>query len=217
MMVVPEVNRRTFLAAVGLSGLCAACNVGAPAEASDAPREGLYLCEGCDAAFERDAATLQWQTRMAPTTEPGEPMRVEGRVLQSDRQSPAANVTIYAWQTNVDGLYANGTSETEWSRLHGRLRGWVKTGSDGRYGFDTIKPSPYPGLTMPAHIHLAIVEPGKPVYYVDDIVFDGEFGVTAAYRASQELRGGSGIVMVRQQAGRWVAQRDIILERHPPS
>jgi protocatechuate 3,4-dioxygenase beta subunit len=96
------------------------------------------------------------------------------------------------------------------------LRGWVKTGADGTYTFDTIKPGIYPDRTMPAHVHLMIKEPGRRPYYIDDVVFDGEFGVDARYRARQELRGGSGIVsLVRRRDGVLIARRDIILEQHP--
>ncbi len=152
---------------------------------------------------------------MAAGGEPGERMRIEGVVLGTDARTPATGVIVYAYQTNADGLYANGSPETEWSRRHGRLRGWAKTDSRGRYAFDTIKPAPYPGQTMPAHVHLTIVEPGRRGYYIDDIVFDGEFGVTQSYREKQELRGGSGILTLRRSGdGRWLAIRDIVLERH---
>lgn len=143
-------------------------------------------------------------------------MRIEGRVMQADGRTPAAGVVIYAHQTNAEGLYANGTDESEWSRRNGRLRGWVKTDAEGRYAFDTIKPAPYPDRTMPAHVHLMIGEPGRRPYYIDDIVFDGEFGVTPAYRKRQQLRGGSGIVSLKRGPdGRWIARRDIVLELHP--
>ncbi len=67
-----------------------------------------------------------------------------------------------------------------------------------------------------AHIHLMIGESGPPRYYIDDVVFVGEFGVTIRYRRNQELRGGSGIVTLRDNGnGVLVAVRDIILERHP--
>jgi len=65
-------------------------------------------------------------------------------------------------------------------------------------------------------IHLMIGESGPPRYYIDDVVFVGEFGVTIRYRRNQELRGGSGIVTLRDNGnGVLVAVRDIILERHP--
>jgi protocatechuate 3,4-dioxygenase, beta subunit len=125
------------------------------------------------------------------------------------------NVVIYAYHTDAAGLYSRGTPETEWSRRHGRLRGWVRTDAAGRYLFDSVKPGPYPNDTMPAHVHLTVAEPGRRAYYIDDIVFAGEFGVTPAYRARQELRGGSGIVRLTRADGVWIARRDIVLEPHP--
>lgn len=184
--------------------------------AQRAVRSDLYNCEGCEGAHERAPATLDWHARIGPASEPGDAMRIEGRVLKSDGITAAPGVVVYAYQTSAKGLYANGTPETEWSRRHGRLRGWAKTDATGRYAFDTIKPAPYPRQTMPAHVHLTIVEPGRPAYYIDDIVFAGEFGVTPAYRTAQELRGGSGIVkLARTTDGGWLARRNIILERHP--
>ena len=91
----------------------------------------------------------------------------------------------------------------------------MKTGADGRYAFDSIRPAPYPDDVLPAHVHLTIAEPGRRAYYIDDIVFDGEFGVTPAYRGAQEFRGGSGIVRLTRSNDLWLATRDIMLERHP--
>ena len=142
-------------------------------------------------------------------------MRLSGRVLAVDGITPVSGVVIYAHHTNIDGLYANGTAESEWSRRNGRLRGWVKSDAEGRYAFDTIKPAPYPDLTMPAHVHLYVNEPGRKPYYIDDVVFEGEFKVDAAYRAAQEFRGGSGIVGLGTDSdGVLTAVRDIRLEPH---
>lgn len=143
-------------------------------------------------------------------------MVLRGVVRQADGVAPAAGVVVYAYQANAAGLYANGSDESAQSRRHGRLRGWARTGADGRYRFDTIKPAPYPDRSMPAHVHIMIAEPARQPYYLDQVVFAGEFGVTADYRARQELRGGSGIVALdRLPDGRWLAVRDIRLERHP--
>ena len=137
-------------------------------------------------------------------------------MLAADGVTPATGVVIYAYQTNAEGLYANGVPGTEASRRHGRLRGWIVTGADGRYAFDTIKPGPYPDRTLPAHVHLTVLEPGRQPYWIDDIVFDGEFGVTDAYRRSMVNQGGNGIVrLARTPGGVLLARRDIVLERHP--
>lgn len=179
-------------------------------------RANLYQCEGCEGALEANAATLTNSAKIGPGIDRGEPLAIDGTVYQTDRKTPAAGVVIYAYQTNAEGRYANGTPATEASRRHGRLRGWVKTGADGRYHFDTIKPAPYPNDTIPAHIHLTVLEPGRRPYWIDDIVFDGEFGVTDAYRRSVDNKGGNGIVRATLLPGqRWHVQRDILLERHP--
>lgn len=186
------------------------------ASAGGTARANLYQCEGCEGAYEADAATLTNRARIGPGIDKGEPLTVTGTVYQTDRKTPAAGVIIYAYQTNAAGVYGNGSPATEWSRRHGRLRGWVKTGSDGTYRFDTIKPAPYPNRNVPAHIHLTVLEPGKRPYWIDDIVFEGEFGVTPAYRKSMVNQGGNGIVPVRRDGeGHASVVRDIYLERHP--
>jgi protocatechuate 3,4-dioxygenase beta subunit len=197
-----------MLAAAGMAACRAEGGVGA--------RANLYDCEGCEAVAERPRDGMASAARLAGPDEPGERLTLTGVVYATDGETPAADIVIYAHHTNSDGYYANGEQTTEAGRRHGRLRGWVRTGADGRYRFDTIKPAPYPDMTMPAHIHLMIGEPGRRPYYVDDVVFDGEFGVTERYRAAQELRGGSGIVALsRSPQGVWLARRDIVLERHP--
>lgn len=207
-------DRRTMLA--GFAGLAAAgCRADGNPLTGQA-RADLYRCEGCEGAAERPAEGLSASARIGPAGEPGEPLVLAGIVLGPDGRTPAPGVVAYAYHTNAAGLYANGTAESEWSRRHGRLRGWARTGADGRYRFETIKPAPYPGQRIPAHIHLIVLEPGRRPYWIDDVVFDGEFGVDAAYRAAREDRGGNGIVrLARDSQRRLLAARDIILERHP--
>lgn len=187
-----------------------------PAPATGGVRANLYQCEGCEAVFETDTAALRNAARIGSGLDRGEALAIDGVVYQADGKTPAPGVIIYAYQTNAEGRYANGAPETVWSRRHGRLGGWVKTRPDGRYHFDTIKPAPYPNDTIPAHIHMTVLEPGKRPYWIDDIVFDGEFGVTPAYRKSMVNQGGNGIVPVRRDAnGNASVMRNIILERHP--
>jgi len=206
-----DLRRRALI--VGLGAAAASAAFAAPPARA---RRDLYHCEGCEAVAEHTPGTLAATAVIAGPDEPGERLFAEGRVFQSDGVTPAAGVVIYAHHTNHQGLYANGSGETEEARRHGRLRGWVKTGADGFYRFETVKPAPYPDMTMPAHIHLMIGEPGRRPYYIDDIVFEGEHGVTERYRREQELRGASGIVRLsRDENGVWRARRDIVLERHP--
>jgi protocatechuate 3,4-dioxygenase beta subunit len=179
-------------------------------------RPDLYQCEGCEGALERDPKTLSSSARIGPGLDRGEPLRLTGTVYRADGKTPAPGVVLYAYQTNAEGLYANGSPGTEASRRHGRLRGWLATGPDGRYSFDTIKPAPYPHRTLPAHVHFTVLEPGRRPYWIDDVVFSGEFGVTDAYRKAMTNKGGDGIVTLgRDPDGTLVARRDIVLEVHP--
>ena len=99
---------------------------------------------------------------------------------------------------------------TDQSR-HARERGKYRLQT-----LDTIKPGPYPNATIPAHVHFTVLEPTRRPYWVDDVVSDGEFGVTDKYRSSMINRGGSGIVtLTKDRGGVLVAKRDIFLERHP--
>lgn len=208
---VNGLSRRALLAGASTLLIVGACRA-----QGGAARADLYDCEGCEAAAERAPGTLTWDVDIA-RGEPGEPLILDGTIVQPDGRTPASGIVIYLHQTNAEGLYANGSSETIWSRRHGRLRGWAITDANGRYRFATIKPAPYPDMTLPAHIHLYISEPGRRPYYVDDVVFDGEHKVDAIYRARQQLRGGSGIVrLARTDNGKGLrATRNIILERHP--
>jgi protocatechuate 3,4-dioxygenase, beta subunit len=215
------IGRRGFLGTFAIMPLVAACNRPSPANAqnhqdSKTPLSNLYQCEGCEGALERDPVALDWQTQISTPTEAGEAFVFEGVVYQADGKTPASNVVLYAYHTNADGLYANGNNESEWSRRHGRLRGWVKTGANGRYRFQSIKPAPYPNDILPAHVHITVLEPERQPYWIDDIVFDGEFGVTSKYRKSMVNKGGNGIVKAsRSTDGIWKVTRDIVLEVHP--
>ena len=213
--------RRSVVAAIAAMPIIAACNRTLPAKAqakqtSERPLPNLYQCEGCEGALERDANSMDWQTQISTSEEPGHALVFEGTVFQTDRKTPAPNIVLYAYHTNAVGLYANGSNESVWSRRHGRLRGWIKTGADGSYRFRSIKPAPYPNDVLPAHVHITVLEPNRQPYWIDDIVFEGEFAVTPKYRKAMIDKGGNGVVKAtRSSDGSWMVQRDIYLEKHP--
>ena len=191
------------------------CACSASAVPGREARQDLYVCEGCEAAFEVPAAQLEPVADVASPDEPGDRLVLAGTVFQADGRTPVRDVVVYMHQTNAAGSYAGGDPKSTWSHRHGRLRAWVKTGSDGRYRFNTVKPGPYPGHTEPAHIHLTVLEPGRPPYFVDDVVFRGETRVTPEYVATRRKQGGGGVIdLIRDGEGFWLARRDIVLEPH---
>lgn len=207
-MAIEGANRRLVV----LGGL----SLGVAGSACAAPqraRPDLYNGELDYLAKEYSgrAEDIPARIRIAATTEPGERMAISGRTLSWQTGQPVAGVIVYAYHTDNTGVYTGGPAGTR----HARLRGWMRTGADGVYAFDSIKPGLYPNRDTESHVHLTVIEAGRKPYWIDNIVFDGEFGVNAAYRAKMELRGGNGIIPLKRTGGVWTGSRDIVLERHP--
>ncbi|MCW5900379.1 MAG: hypothetical protein KIT10_14020 [Flavobacteriales bacterium] len=158
-------------------------------------------------------ASVLWLT---PPGEPGEAMLMEGTVLMADERTPAADVVLYIHHTNTEGLYIPAPGQQH-GRRHGRLRGWARTGADGRFSLHSIRPAPYPGENAPAHIHIFVEEPGKNVYYIDEVRFLDDPLLTAPLRASREGRGGDlDIHLLRDEQGTWRGHLRIVLGRNIP-
>lgn len=163
-------------------------------------------CEGCDYVFIGMPADIPGQARIAPKDEPGQPLQIDGVV--SDRAGkPAAGIIVYAYQTDAKGHYPR--AETR----HGRLRGWARSDTQGRYRFTTIRPASYPETTIPQHVHLHVIEPGRGTYYIDDLVFSDDPLLTEAQRRQMlRGRGGNGLATpTRDAEGLWHATRNITL------
>jgi hypothetical protein len=163
-------------------------------------------CEGCEWVFDGLPRALGPRARLAPSGESGAPMVVEGVVVHA-RGTPAPGVIVYAYHTDRAGLYTGG------SNRHGRLRGWARTDSNGRYHFDTIRPGAYPTRDAAEHVHLHIIEPGVGTYYIDNLEFEDDPLQAGGRRAG---RGGPGLMRPWRHDGVWQARRDIILGRNIP-
>ena len=190
--------------------------VNRPAGAQPASQRALppAECEGCGAWDAPDS--LSWSSRIAPPGEPGTPLAVSGVVYRPDGRTPAAGVLVYAYHTNAAGIYPTGGNGTGHARRHGRLRGWIRTDSAGRYAFATIRPAPYPRGAEPAHIHFTVTPPGGEERWVDAVEFDDDPLMTTAIRAQRQRLGGSAIVRVtRDSDGVQRATRNIVLELWP--
>jgi hypothetical protein len=107
---------------------------------------------------------LNSTARIAPASEPGDPLVVRGRLLTVDG-SPAAGAIVFAYQTDSAGLYdrrENGPHS--W-----RLRGWVRTDNDGRFTFETIRPGSYPNSNNPPHVHFTAFMPNGERYHAGEL------------------------------------------------
>jgi protocatechuate 3,4-dioxygenase, beta subunit len=175
-------------------------------------------CDGCELMYIGMPDKIDAIDTSAGWKESGQKLLVTGKVLQTDGRTPAVNVIIYYWQTDNNGFYSPKQGMNEKAKRHGHIRGWVKTDAGGNYSIYTIKPAPYPNETIPAHIHIAIKEPGiSNEYYIDEFVFDDDKLLTSAKRKALENRGGSGILRLVNADGLLVAEHNIILGLNIPN
>lgn len=173
-------------------------------------------CEGCELYTEGMPANLSWQTTIAQK-EVGDKLQISGTIYKKDGKTPVAEVIMYFYHTDSDGLY-KATPKQKIAKRHGRLRGWIKTDDRGRYLFNTIRPATYPKTEFLAHIHPTIKEPYINEYYIDDFVFEDDPHMNDKNKASMQNRGGNGIVkLVKNTEGVWVGKRDIILGLNIPN
>ena len=96
--------------------------------------------------------------RIAPEGEPGEPMVVEGRVLEADGETPVAGATVFVFHTDDAGYYSPGGMDES----DARLCGLMLTDEDGRYRFESVRPGHYATGGPPAHVHYRVWGPGIP-------------------------------------------------------
>lgn len=88
----------------------------------------------------------------------GDIIEVTGRVLGLDGR-PIPGATVQMWQANAWGRYAHSRDRRD-APLDPNFQGFgaVRSDSEGRYRFRTIKPGEYPGRTR--HLHFLIGGPG---------------------------------------------------------
>jgi protocatechuate 3,4-dioxygenase beta subunit len=106
---------------------------------------------------------------VASADEPGLRLIITGTIYKTDGKTPLAGAVMYLYQTDASGVYSRGTN----SSRNPRLKGWLKTGADGRYEIRTIKPGSYPDSRNPAHIQASITPPGGKEHWIDEFLFDG--------------------------------------------
>lgn len=174
-------------------------------------------CECCEAMFEGMPEQLNCQTQLSEASEPGEPLEIAGIIYKNDGKTPAEGVILYVYHTDSQGLYSDGPTSSKCAERHGHLRGWMQTGTDGRYLFRTIRPASYPNTNFAQHIHPQIKEPGLQVYWIDEYVFDDDPKLTSSEIAKHQNRGGTGVMTLKKNPkGIWVGQRDIVLGKNVP-
>ncbi len=168
-----------------------ACHAGAspPPDAPPPAAAPVPSCEWCGLA--EAPPDLTATMRLGESTaddSPGEPMRIVG-VVRDEAGRALGGVRVYAYHTDPAGRYTPSDAPRGNEARHGRLRGWLETGADGRYRIETTRPGPYPGRPDPEHIHLAMARPGDTERYAGEIVFADDPRLTGAWQTAQRRTG----------------------------
>ncbi len=169
------------------------------------PSGGLAICARCEVP-----ANLNSSTTLTPPGEPGEAMEISGTVYQRDGRTAAAGVVLFVYHTDATGHY-----DSEDDPFAPRIRGWMRTGSDGRYLFRSIRPAPYPNHSEPAHIHVHLWSDTMPEHFLPEYWFAGDPLIPPA--AAARFRGLGAfspiVTLTRGPDGVWRGVRDIRLEQ----
>ncbi|HYF30993.1 MAG TPA: hypothetical protein VD993_07725 [Chitinophagaceae bacterium] len=163
-------------------------------------------CDGCDAVnrYPEGKVLDDTDTLAAFASGAGKKINVSGTVYKPNSASPAPGVILYIYHTNNKGYYTD-------------IKGWVKTDSLGRFSFYTIRPAPYPGQSIPAHIHAVVKEPRINEYYISDFNFFDD-PLLADFGQPANPRGGSGVLRAGPSLnGVQYYHRDILLGLNIPN
>lgn len=173
-------------------------------------------CEDCKALFDFGSQVLASVDTLPDFDEKGPKLEISGTIYKKDGKTPAKDVILYIYHTDQKGEYSNKNTPLGKNSKHGYIRGWIKTGADGKYAFYTLRPKGYPGGQNPEHIHPIIKEPGIREYWIDEFLFDDDPALSARERNHQQGRGGLGIVSLQKGSRMLIGKRDIILGRNIP-
>lgn len=214
-------KQRSLLLASAIVAINISCNSQSATRQPVKEKTGTAIigggCESCELMYINMPENISPVDTSAGWIEKGQKLLVKGTVFKKDGKTPAANVILYYWQTDNNGLYSPAAGMDEKAKRHGHIRGWMKTGQDGKFALYTIRPAAYPQTNNPEHIHIVVKEPALAnEYYTDEWVFDDDPLLTGSTRKRMEKRGGSGILYPLTTGGLQTASHTVILGLNIP-
>ncbi len=130
-------------------------------------------------------ADVSWKTVLAKESDEGDPVIISGTIFESDAKTPAPNVLIYLYHTDMYGIYGK-----KGEHKHGKFRGWMLTDAKGKYEFRSIRPASYPNTTFAAHVHMTLTGKNFKEDWIDSILFEGDKFISQRERATTGKKGG---------------------------
>ncbi len=130
------------------------------------------------------------RVRLVTSKEPGDRMVATGTLRQAGGK-PLAGALVYVYQTDARGWYSDKAphfSGGNGDHGHARLFGYLRTGADGKFEVDTIRPEGYPRSSLPEHIHIQVFVDGQS-RLVSEITFEDDPRMTPSVRRRTEQSG----------------------------
>ncbi|MBL8821159.1 MAG: intradiol ring-cleavage dioxygenase [Planctomycetia bacterium] len=156
----PPVQRRHFLAGLGVAGLALFTPGVMADELTKTPKmtEGPFYPDKLPLDTDNDLIIINDQ--LTPAV--GQITHLTGKILSANG-SPLRNAVVEIWQVDNHGAYIHLGSNNGGKRDK-NFQGFGRfvTSSTGEYYFRTIKPVPYPGRTP--HIHMMVKVKGQPKF-----------------------------------------------------
>ena len=147
--------------------------------------------------------------RITSDDEPGEPLRVTGTVYDFETSEKLAGVHVHVYHTDIHGYYSPGGHN---EREH-RLKGDMLTDKQGAYQFETIRPAPYPGNSIPAHIHYELELPDGSEHEFE-LLFEGDPKITSRQKERATRKGDFfAIRKLEKENGVWVGTYDLYVKK----
>ncbi len=199
---------------LGISAVCYGQQVKQPTD-----RVIADYCDGCEMMYEGipSLEKIKSEATLSLQGEPGKLMNINGIVYKADGKTPVKNIVLYIYHTDANGIYAPAKDQV-YGKRHGHLRGWAKTNDHGQFKINSIRPAAYPRENIPAHIHIFVKEPGKTLYYIDEIWFDDDPLITSELKSKAQQRGGNLLIQLKLDSkNTWKGDLAIILGKNIPN
>ncbi|MGE3800457.1 MAG: FlgD immunoglobulin-like domain containing protein [Candidatus Kapaibacterium sp.] len=193
-----EKNRRSFLR-TGLLGAAALTIV---------PR-GLRSQSACDTTAVDYYGLGPFYSSGAPTRhvlaaqeEAGTRLFLNGTVYANDCLTPLPNVVLDIWHADDSGCYSRFEDCENPTQDDYKLRGIIRTGSEGTFALETVKPGHYLNGSQfrPSHIHLIVRHP-EIEDLVTQLYFEGDPYIEIDAAASRPDAAGRIIPLEQGEAG----------------
>jgi protocatechuate 3,4-dioxygenase beta subunit len=138
-------------------------------------------------------------------------IKITGTIYLADGVTPAKDVILYVNQPDEDGNY--DLKKDEYNKRYVHHRGWVKTGTDGRYTLYTFVPGKFLRSKELKQIHRIIKEPGKPEYAISSFFFNDDPLIPSLTLACRAKAVQSMLRLDDEADGMYVATKDIKLNK----